>query len=206
MHLFKQGAGGKCPASHNAQQASAVVTYPVGTTDTHSRLCFIRDWSGGHLVNKQSALASDSLQFDNWLARQRTTPTRTKPSIFDLTLVPSVTQLPDLRCATATRGMMYPDPRAHFDRAASSNSDRPFYPVVGQHSNSRPSPPPRQPPPPPSPPAAAPSPGNGGLQNPLLRVQIAEQYRTMPPVSACLSHASHICFRGTFDLPCSPVR
>lgn len=81
---------------------------------------------------------------------------------------------------------MYPDPRGSVEGSSSSRSDRPFYPVLGQPQaqNSRPTPPPqpRQPSPPPPPPPPSPPDGASGSQNPLLRVQIAEPFRTMPPV------------------------
>ena len=112
-------------------------------------------------------------------------PSSSLPDFTKQDLTQESTPVKDTRSPWQTLAM-YADPRAASDRAGSAGSDRPFYPVLGQPSNSRhPPPPPRQQPPLPPPPAAGFSPSSGGgSQNPLLRVQIAEPLRTMPPVSA----------------------
>lgn len=78
---------------------------------------------------------------------------------------------------------MYPDPRGSAQSSSASGSTASrggFYPVLGQPSpsaqNHRPAEPQRQPQPPP------PQVANSSQQNPLLRVEIAEPFRTQPPV------------------------
>ena len=81
--------------------------------------------------------------------------------------------------AARRRSAMYPNSRNDL-QGPSSDSHRSFYPIVGQPQQRNQSPP--APPPPLRHPSPAAAPSNGSQHNPLLRVQIAEPYRTLPPV------------------------